>query len=118
MTDLATFDIRTFDGYRVIVATGEIDVSNAGQLRTALQSAAPVGSEALIVSLGDINYLDSNALAVLIEVSRRFDVSRRQFHVVCPPESACGKLLKIAGLHHALTIHDSTEEAIAILTKT
>ena len=68
----------TFDGYRVIIAAGEIDISNAGEFRSALQRAAPAGSDALIISLAGITYLDSNALAVLIEVNRRFDVSRRR----------------------------------------
>ena len=113
MTELATFDIRSFGGYRVMVATGEIDISNAVEFRSALQSAAPAGSDALIISLAGITYLDSNALAVLIEVNRRFEVSRRRFHVVCPPDSACSKLLKIAGLHSVLTLHDSTEDAVA-----
>jgi anti-anti-sigma factor len=118
VTELATFDIRSFDGYRLVVASGEIDISNVGEFRTALQQAAPAGSEALIVSLACITYMDSNALAALIDVNRRFEVSRRQFHVVCPPDGSCSKLLNIAGLHNVLSMHESTEDAVAGLATT
>jgi anti-anti-sigma factor len=113
VTELAKFDIKSFVGYLVIVATGEIDIGNAGDFRIALQNAAPAGSQALIVSLAGIRYLDSNALAVLIELSRRFAVSRRQLAVVCPTDSSCGKLVRIAGLHNVLSMYESTEEAVA-----
>ncbi|HKW45010.1 MAG TPA: STAS domain-containing protein, partial [Candidatus Eremiobacteraceae bacterium] len=81
MTDLATFEVQNFTGYRLVVANGEIDIVNAGDFRSALQHSASAGTEALIVCLAGIRYLDSNALAILMEVSRRFSVSRRQLRV-------------------------------------
>ena len=116
MTAPATFAVQNCDGYRLIVATGEIDIGNAGDFKLALQDAAPAGMEALIVSLADVTYLDSNALAVLIEATRRFAVSRRQLCVVCPPESLCAKLVRIAGIHNVLPMFDALDAAIAGLT--
>lgn len=115
MTELATFDVRTLDGYRVVVAAGEIDISNARDFRRALQDGAPAGTESLIVSLAAVTYMDSNALAVLLETSRRFGVSRRQMRIVCPPESSCGKLVRIAGLHKVFPMFDTVEIACSEL---
>jgi|GEM_PF-1847441 len=112
MTNLATFVVQEFDGYRVFIAKGEIDIGNAAEFKTALQDAAPAGSEALIISLTDIKYLDSNALAVLIDVTRRFGVSRRQMGVVCPRDSASGKIVRTAGLHNVIPMFESTDEAV------
>ena len=111
MTELATFDVRSFDGYCVVVAAGEIDISNASEFRRVLQDAAPAGSEALIVSVAAITYMDSSALAVLLEMSRRIGVSRRQLRIVCPPESACAKLLRIAGVHKIFPMLDTIDIA-------
>lgn len=113
MKGLANFDVRHFESYRLITAAGEIDIGNAGDFRLALQDAAPAGIEALIVSLADITYMDSNALAVLIEATRRFGVSRRQLCVVCPPESPCHRIVRIAGVHKVLPIYESLDAAIA-----
>jgi anti-sigma B factor antagonist len=111
VTELATFDVRNLDGYRVVIAAGEIDISNARDFRRALQDAAPAKTEALIVSLSAVTYMDSNALAVLLETSRRFGVSRRQLRIVCPPESSCGTLVRIAGLHKVFPMFDTIEIA-------
>ena len=113
MTELATFDVRESGGFRVVVAVGEIDISNAHEFRRALHDAAPAGTEALIISLAAITYMDSNAFAVLLETSRRFGVSRRELRIVCPPDSSCGKLVRIAGLHTVFPMFDSIETASA-----
>lgn len=50
------------DGTAVLTAAGEIDMSNAGQLRDALAQA---GAGPLIVDLTAVDYLDSAGLTVL-----------------------------------------------------
>jgi anti-sigma B factor antagonist len=53
---------RRPDGRAVLTATGEIDMSNAGQLGEALEQA---GDGPLIVDLTAVEYLDSAGLTVL-----------------------------------------------------
>jgi anti-anti-sigma factor len=53
---------RRPDGRVVLAAAGEIDMSNAGQLRDALDKA---GDGPLIVDLTSCEYLDSAGLTVL-----------------------------------------------------
>jgi anti-sigma B factor antagonist len=53
---------RRPDGTTVLTATGEIDMSNAGQLGDALAQA---GDGPLIVDLTAVEYLDSAGLTVL-----------------------------------------------------
>ena len=50
------------DGTAVLTAVGEIDMSNAGQLRDALDRA---GSDPLVIDLTSCEYLDSAGLTVL-----------------------------------------------------
>jgi anti-sigma B factor antagonist len=50
------------DGTAVLTAVGEIDMSNAGQLRDALAQA---GGAPLVIDLTSVEYLDSAGLTVL-----------------------------------------------------
>jgi anti-sigma B factor antagonist len=50
------------DGTAVLTAVGEIDMSNAGQLRDALDQA---GTGPLVLDLTSCDYLDSAGLTVL-----------------------------------------------------
>jgi anti-sigma B factor antagonist len=50
------------DGTAVLTAVGEIDMSNAGQLRDALAQA---GDAPLVIDLTSVEYLDSAGLTVL-----------------------------------------------------
>ena len=63
MTTPLTLSIdRRPDGRAVLTAVGEIDMSNAGQLRDALAQA---GDGPLVIDLTAVEYLDSAGLTVL-----------------------------------------------------
>jgi len=110
MTDLATFLTREIAGGRVVEARGEIDIANAGDLRTALNAALD-GVDVLIVSLSDISYLDSSALGVLIQVTRQSLTQRRKLLLVAPRESSAGKLLQIAAVDQIAPIYQTIDDA-------
>ena len=54
---------RRPDGRAVLTAVGEIDMSNAGQLRDALAQA---GDGPLVIDLTAVEYLDSAGLTALL----------------------------------------------------
>jgi len=63
MTTPLTLSIdRRPDGRAMLTAVGEIDMSNAGQLRDALAQA---GDGPLLIDLTAVEYLDSAGLTVL-----------------------------------------------------
>ena len=61
-TPLRLFTDRRPDGRAVLTAVGEIDMSNASQLRDALAQA---GDGPLVIDLTLVEYLDSAGLTVL-----------------------------------------------------
>ncbi|WP_410567576.1 STAS domain-containing protein [Amycolatopsis sp. cmx-4-61] len=63
MTPLALEMSRRHDGKRVLIATGEIDLSNITAFSRALDDATAVGP--LIVDLRAVGYLDSGAINAL-----------------------------------------------------
>ncbi|MCR6487984.1 STAS domain-containing protein [Amycolatopsis sp. OK19-0408] len=54
------------DGKRVLTATGEIDMSNAGEFGAALDRELAAGGP-VVVDLTGVTYLDSAGIAVLFD---------------------------------------------------
>ncbi|HWG14594.1 MAG TPA: STAS domain-containing protein [Streptosporangiaceae bacterium] len=70
-TPLTLATDRRPDGTAVLTATGEIDMSNAGQLQDALAQA---GDGPLVVDLTEVGYLDSAGLTVLFTHADRIEL--------------------------------------------
>jgi anti-sigma B factor antagonist len=66
-----TVDVRlTDDGIAVVSPTGELDLSRATPLRAALERALAIGFKAVHVDLGAVTFVDSTALAAVVEAWR------------------------------------------------
>ncbi|WBB76054.1 STAS domain-containing protein [Micromonospora sp. WMMD1128] len=59
------------DGARVLIAVGEIDLSNAASFAAALDDALRPDGKPLVVDLTEVEYLDSAGLAVLFPHAER-----------------------------------------------
>jgi anti-sigma B factor antagonist len=58
------------DGIEVFALQGEIDLHYAPVLRSLMQSKIKAQARALVLDLGDVNYIDSSGLATIIEYFR------------------------------------------------
>ncbi|TDC87450.1 STAS domain-containing protein [Actinomadura sp. 7K507] len=103
---------RVEKGLTVVKISGEIDVFTSPRLREALLDIIDNGGAYLVIDLGEVTFLDSTGLGVLVGIYHRLrardgsmsfmgvnDRVRRVFHVT--------QLTKIFVLHHSL------EDAIA-----
>ena len=68
-----TFNTRISqrDGVVWLALGGELDVFTSPRLRDALEEAMPTGSEALVLDLRGLSFLDSSGLAVILGVNER-----------------------------------------------
>jgi len=64
------FEIWKTRGLPVVCAPDEVDVSNAGQLRSALLTAA-AGHPTIVIDLSATQFCDSSGLSVLAGALRR-----------------------------------------------
>ncbi|WP_101255909.1 STAS domain-containing protein [Streptomyces barkulensis] len=95
MTTLLTLtDQRRPDGTPVLVAEGEIDMSNVGEFRAAVDRAA--GGGRLVVDLTAVDYLDSAGLAALFAHADRLEL-------IAPP--LLDPVLTVSGLADLATVH-------------
>jgi len=85
------------DGAVVIQLAGEIDISNAANVQEAVDQAAEPGAEHLVFDLGQLEFIDSSGLAVLLAVARR--VPRVQLR---NPSPFLQRVLEVTGLSATL----------------
>jgi anti-anti-sigma factor len=113
MTDQAVFSSTHNNGVPVLDIRGEVDILNAGELRSAIQAAALHGTGPLIVSLSHVAYFDSQTLEILVEFTKRMALNRRLVVLVAPPGSPPRKLLEVSGIGAVIGIYSSVDEAVA-----
>jgi len=114
VTDLATFTTHEINGVRIVEGHGELDLGNVGDLRNAIAEGLD-GTDVLVFSLEGIAYLDSSALAVLIDASRKAATQRRKLLLVAPRLAPAGRLLRIAAVDQIAPIFETVDDALATL---
>jgi anti-sigma B factor antagonist len=94
----------------VIRLGGELDLYNAAQVRAALVDACAQAPERIVVDLGEVEFVDSTALGVLIETRAKLD--NRGGLVLAAPGLETLRALQISGLDKLFAVHDTVPEAL------
>jgi anti-anti-sigma factor len=91
---------------------GEIDMSNADQLREALTIQMTNRARGLVLELSALTYIDSAGIHVAYDL--RDDLSRRgqTLRLVVPDGSVVDETLRLADLHRTVGMRASLDEAL------
>jgi anti-sigma B factor antagonist len=84
-------------GRRVVAAQGELDLAAAPDLRAAIETALEAGAHRLVVDLGEVTFIDSTAIGVLLSTRERLRRSGGSFELVCCEPNVL-RVLEIVGL--------------------
>jgi anti-anti-sigma factor len=95
----------------IVRLAGELDLYNAHLVRDALLEATEEKPPRLIVDLGEVAFLDSTALGVLIEARKALE-NRRGF-LLAAPGLETRRALEVSGLDKHFSVHDTVDEALA-----
>ena len=108
------FDVETSEmsGATVLTLRGEIDVYTAPRLRQSLVDVVDAGATNLIVDMGQVDFLDSTGLGVLVDGLKRVKAKDGTLAIVAT-EGKILKIFDITGLNKAFPIHASVEQALA-----
>jgi anti-sigma B factor antagonist len=111
VTDLELLDDPS--GVRIIVLTGEQDLSSAGQLRLALAGAHEAG-RAIVIELSMTSFIDSTILGVIVGALRDCTSDGRGFALVAAAddEGMVPRLLGFVGLLAVFPTYASRSEAV------
>jgi anti-anti-sigma factor len=96
----------------IVVVSGEIDLNNSPLLRSALMDLlAKDAPKRLVLNLGSVHYMDSSAIAVLVELLRR--VGRGGKVVLTNLQPRVKGILEIARLNEIFRIVADETEAMS-----
>lgn len=101
--DLLTVDVADRDGWRVVAATGQLDVATAPEFRQALVEAQYGGETHVLVDLNGVEFIDSMGLGVLVGGLKRARTHQCQFVVACDHPRVL-RVLELTGLAHLLRV--------------
>jgi stage II sporulation protein AA (anti-sigma F factor antagonist) len=92
--------------------SGEIDLSNADELRRRVLEAVPNDAKGLVVDLSAVTFLDSAGIALLLDIAERLSYRLQRLRIVVPPTSLLRPVLNIVGLDQIVPLDDRMEHAL------
>ncbi len=98
------------DTIYVVRLGGELDLYNAHQVRDALFEVCSDSPQRIVVDLGEVDFIDSTALGVLIEA--RTKLADRGGFVLAAPGLETRRALEISGLDRHFTVHETVSKAL------
>ncbi len=93
--------------------SGEIDMTNCSYVAEELTRSVPNEVTALVVDLSSTRYLDSAAIEVLFDLSRRLRRRRQELRIVLPPESPLKRVIELTEVRTAAPVHESLDTALS-----
>lgn len=87
----------------VVLVDGEVDVSNADQLRTVLDGCVEDAPTELVVDLSKVPYIDSTGIGVLVGAAHRAAEKNVRFEVANPQRNV-ERVLGLLGVSNDLNV--------------
>jgi anti-sigma B factor antagonist len=107
---LGDVQLRFRDGAVIAQVTGEIDMSNAGELREAITNYTPNDCLGVVLDLTSVDYVDSAGIHMLYRLGESLRHRGLALRIVIPPESAASDALRLAGIkRHAEAVAEVDE---------
>jgi anti-sigma B factor antagonist len=98
----------------VVVIHGELDLWSAPQLKRTLYELLAAGRSRLVLDLGDVRFMDSTALGVLVGVDRRLASDQRLALAQAGREVL--RVLELTGVAAGFRIFPTRESALGYVT--
>ncbi|WUJ69492.1 STAS domain-containing protein [Kribbella soli] len=109
MTAYAEVDAWTSKGVQVVRISGEVDLTNAAEVREVISRIASVDESVIAVDLTETAYLDSSGIAMLFGLAERLTQSRQELRIVVPPDSPIRAALELTDLPRTIPVQHSLE---------
>jgi anti-anti-sigma factor len=110
--ELATLRTRERGGIVIAVVEGEIDLSNAGELRVELAAAVSNAALGLVVDLSAIEFLDSSGVHMLYDIADRLATRQQRFAVVIGPDAPPRRAIELSGVEPAAWLYPDQSSAL------
>ena len=90
---------------------GEIDMSNADELREGLSGVTPNDALGLVLDMTEVEYMDSAGIHLIYRLREDLRARGQGLRLVIPPHSPVNDTLRLAGIERGAEIVDTVQEA-------
>ena len=115
MRRLAEFEFEERGSVLITSIIGEIDGSNAADLRIVLADRLPSSASALVLDLSKASYLDSAGIHTLFELGRRLAARRQSLRLVVPAEAPMRRVLELCAVDAVAPMDAELEASLRAL---
>ena len=102
------------DGVLIASPGGRVDNVNSAAFREALESEVSPEERALLLDLGDLAYMSSAGLSVLLWLAKRFRGSGKAMGI-CRLPGAIAAVVALSGFNKIIPVYETRAEALAEL---
>jgi anti-anti-sigma factor len=107
------FEDEHLDDYiQLVSVVGELDMSNAGELRRRVETSLKSGRNCVVIDLSGVTHMDSSGLAALIAAHQLTHQRRGRLALVITSEPV-RRTVEVRGLDRLFTIVSTREEGVA-----
>ena len=112
MHDTFRFEDGPDEATRSFVPSGDLDAASAADVRERIEQALTAGKRRVIVDLSQITYMETAALAALLDANARLKRFGAALFVVIPSDSRVRLIFSITRLDKVLRVMETREDAI------
>ena len=98
----------------LVSVSGELDVYTSGRLQQAIGEATSVGADQVLVDLSGVGFIDSTALGVIVQETKRLE-GRGQSLLLVTNDPRTLRVFEVTGLDRVLRRHATLHDAFAHL---
>ena len=109
---LADLDTKLVDGVLVARLRGEIDMSNAAEIGSAVTGRISNEALGLVLDLTDVEYLDSAGLHTIFELRANLRNRGQQLQLVVPAGATIAQAVEIMDIPRTIGVSESTDSAL------
>ena len=100
------------DPYTLVELAGEADVTNSDALREVLDAEVARQPRTLVIDLGELRFMDSSALHVILRANRAMDRHGGVLALARPGETVA-RMLRLTAADQLIPVYASVAEATA-----
>ena len=107
------FAVESFprDGHVVLAVRGDVDIATAAELRNRLSDAVEA-HRAVVVDLGEVGFMDSTGLGVLVAMHGRA-MAHGGTLVIARPQKLVRNALRLVQVDTVIDVYESLDDALA-----
>lgn len=96
----------------LVVVSGDLDLHTSERLRQAIDEATAVGADTVLLDLSGVSFVDSTALGVLVQRTKRLEGRGRTLAVVTN-DPRTRRVFEVTGLDRVLNTYATLQNAIS-----